>query len=114
MNKGYTLWEAHWALFKEKHGLSEKDMDTGMLVAEGYNNSEIAMKLNVSFETTRSHLKILRKKIGVRNRAEITRSYVEAGLFNPDLKTIYLNEIHSFWILCFFNSFHIEQNQNQE
>lgn len=45
-------------------------------IAQGYTEKEIASKMFVSVHTTHSHYKNIRKKLGARNIADITRIYM--------------------------------------
>lgn len=42
-------------------------------------NKEIAEALAISFDTVRSHLRLVRKTLGARNRTELAAKYVALG-----------------------------------
>ena len=56
--------------------LSKTEYKVTHLVANGYTEKEIASKMFVSTHTTHTHLKTIRKKLGAKNIADITRIYM--------------------------------------
>ncbi|MGY4098229.1 response regulator [Nocardia sp. R16R-3T] len=51
-------------------GLSSRELDVLTLIAEGYNNSEIAKELFIGVSTVKSHINSLFAKLHVRDRAQ--------------------------------------------
>ena len=45
------------------------------LLAEGYNNAEIADELSISLKTVKNHVYLLLKRLGARNRTEVVVYY---------------------------------------
>ncbi len=45
------------------------------LLAEGYNNEEIADELKITYKTTKNHISLLLKRIGARDRTEAVVYY---------------------------------------
>ena len=71
-------------------GLSERESQVLVLVAEGLTNKEIAALLYVSVETVKTHLRQILAKLRLRNRVEATAYVFRTGAFaryrpaNPD------------------------------
>jgi DNA-binding NarL/FixJ family response regulator len=61
-------------------GLTEREIQVLILVAEGEVNKEIACALNLTVETIRSYRKSLMKKLGIHNVAELMRFAISAGV----------------------------------
>jgi DNA-binding NarL/FixJ family response regulator len=53
----------------EVEELTSREFDILELIADGYENHEIAERLVISTETVKSHVRHLRAKLGARNRA---------------------------------------------
>lgn len=62
-------------------GLTERESQVLVLVAEGLTNKEIATTLYVSVETVKTHLRQILAKLEVRNRVEATAFVVRTGAF---------------------------------
>ena len=60
-------------------GLSPREMEVLVLVAQGLTNKEIAGQLSISFETVRNHLRHIYEKLHVRCRTEAVVKYNLAG-----------------------------------
>jgi len=63
-----------------KYGLSDFDLKVLKLVTEGLNNEEISNLTHVARETIKGHLKILFRKLQVKNRTEAAVLAVREGL----------------------------------
>ncbi len=70
-----TDWNASGA-----HGLTEREIDVLLGVAEGLSDKEIAAKLFLAESTVKTHLRSIYQKLGVRNRAQAAAWAVEKGL----------------------------------
>ena len=60
--------------------LSARERETLQLIAEGKANKEIASILNISIKTVAFHRENLKRKLGLRTTAELTRHAIEQGL----------------------------------
>ena len=60
--------------------LSARERQIMALLAGGASNAKIAKTLFVTPNTVRTHLDRIRDKTGARNRAELTRYAIEAGI----------------------------------
>ena len=60
--------------------LSERETEVLKLVAKGYVNKEIALKLSISPGTVGSHIKNLYRKLAVHSRVQVVRAAQERGL----------------------------------
>ncbi len=60
--------------------LSAREIEIVGLLREGYTNKEIAMKLAISPETVKAHIKSATHKTNARNRTEVVVMAIERGL----------------------------------
>jgi len=65
--------------------LTPRELEILRLVARGLTTATIAKRLFRSRKTIEAHRLALGNKLGVRNRVELTRIAIEAGLLNEDL-----------------------------
>lgn len=54
-------------------GLTQREREVAILVAEGLRSREVADRLAIAPQTVKSHLKTIFDKLGVRNRVELSR-----------------------------------------
>ncbi|MEU0832904.1 response regulator transcription factor [Streptomyces sp. NPDC005969] len=64
-------------------GLTPREAEVLVLIAEGLSNREIAHKLHISQATVKSHINNLFAKAGVRDRAQAVRYAYVRGLAHP-------------------------------
>ncbi|MER5205775.1 response regulator transcription factor [Streptomyces sp. NPDC002825] len=64
-------------------GLTERETEVLVLVADGLSNAEIAGRLRISTATVKTHINNLFAKIGVRDRAQAVRYAYQHGLVRP-------------------------------
>ncbi|MGW3594348.1 response regulator transcription factor [Streptomyces sp. NPDC005133] len=64
-------------------GLTPREAEVLVLIAEGLSNPEIARKLHISQATVKSHINNLFAKTGVRDRAQAVRYAYVRGLAHP-------------------------------
>lgn len=60
--------------------LTERECEALTLLAQGKKNSEISTEMGSTINTTGSYIKIIFRKIGVRNRAAAGVAAAKAGL----------------------------------
>ncbi|MBA8821563.1 DNA-binding response regulator [Ochrobactrum sp. P6BS-III] len=65
---------------KKAEGLSSRENDVLVLVAEGSSNREIASTLGISEATVETHRKNIKKKLGIASTAGLTRYAIENRL----------------------------------
>ncbi|GAA5542678.1 MULTISPECIES: response regulator transcription factor [Brucella] len=65
---------------KKAEGLSSRENDVLVLVAEGSSNREIASALGISEATVETHRKNIKKKLGIASTAGLTRYAIENRL----------------------------------
>ena len=58
-------------VYRQGYGLTDREIDTLVLLLAGYNSSDIAEMLGISANTVKTHLKSLYTKMGVHNRREL-------------------------------------------
>ena len=73
LNEGY---------YADKLGLSNREIEVLRLVAEGYSNKEIADKLFVSLNTTKTHLSNIYSKLGVSRRTQAVQKARDIALIS--------------------------------
>jgi two-component system response regulator NreC len=64
--------------------LSKREHDVLVLLAQGYTNNDIAVRMNVSVKTIDTYRARLSTKLGLRSRPEIVRYALEMGLLTPE------------------------------
>ncbi|KUN33132.1 LuxR family transcriptional regulator [Streptomyces longwoodensis] len=64
-------------------GLTAREAEVLVLIAEGLSNHEIAQKLHVSTATVKTHINNLFAKIGIKDRAQSVRYAYGKGLVRP-------------------------------
>ncbi|MFF9570353.1 response regulator [Streptomyces sp. NPDC014685] len=64
-------------------GLTPRELEVLILIAEGLSNTEIARQLHISQATVKSHINNLFAKAGVRDRAQAVRYAYVRGLAQP-------------------------------
>ena len=62
-----------------KQGLTEREADVAVLIAFAKSNKEIAIALNIAYNTVRNHVANVYIKTGMHNRFELAR-YANAGV----------------------------------
>lgn len=67
-------------------GLTAREAEVLVLIAEGLSNHEIAQKLHVSTATVKTHINNLFAKIGIKDRAQAVRYAYGKGLVRPPAK----------------------------
>jgi len=63
--------------------LTERENQVLKLVAEGQSSQEIADTLVISIKTVEKHRASLLAKLGMRDRTQLTRYAIRAGLIEP-------------------------------
>lgn len=67
---------------KEEYKLTNRELDVLIYVTQGYSNSEIANKLNVSVHTIKSYISSLLKKFCVKERVSLAVKTTKYCLLN--------------------------------
>jgi DNA-binding NarL/FixJ family response regulator len=60
--------------------LTERELEVLKLVAEGFTNRQIALKLNISIKTVQTHRANLMDKLNLHDRTELVRYAIRRGL----------------------------------
>jgi DNA-binding NarL/FixJ family response regulator len=63
--------------------LTEREDEVVKLIAEGHSSKEIAEQLVISVKTVERHRANILAKLGMRDRTELTRYAIRAGLNEP-------------------------------
>ena len=70
---------------KMKNILTERERNVLFYVAQGFINSEIAERLNISVHTVKAHLEAIYEKFGVKNRVQAAMKATALGLIDTSL-----------------------------
>ncbi len=65
---------------QESLGLSERELEVLQELADGYSNKEIALRLNVSPNTIKTHVARLFEKLGAKRRTDAINRARELGI----------------------------------
>ena len=68
---------------RDDAALSPRQREVLTLVAEGLSSAQIAEALGISIETTRTHIKNIRKQLGAPTAAHAVAIAMERGLIHP-------------------------------
>lgn len=71
------------AWLRHVHGLSRRQAEVALLVAEGFADKEVARRLGIGFTTARTHLKEGLARLGCLNRKELIR-FIARSRVDPD------------------------------
>lgn len=63
--------------------LTPREDEVLKLIAEGHSTKEIARILNISAKTVEKHRASILARLGMRDRTELTRYAIRAGLIEP-------------------------------
>jgi DNA-binding NarL/FixJ family response regulator len=63
--------------------LTPREDEILKLIAEGYSSKSIADSLTISLKTVEHHRANILRKLGMRDRTELTRYAIRAGLIEP-------------------------------
>ena len=64
-------------------GLTTREMEVLLLIAEGISNHEISRRLHVSTATVKTHINNMFAKLGIKDRAQAVRYAYRKGLVRP-------------------------------
>ncbi|MEI7490179.1 MAG: response regulator transcription factor [Bacteroidota bacterium] len=67
---------------KPAYNLSSRELEILRLYAEGFNNKEIGVKLNISVRTVETHKNHIMKKLGIRSPVEMVKFAIRNKLIN--------------------------------
>jgi DNA-binding CsgD family transcriptional regulator len=71
---------------KNPRSLTPRELEILAEVARGRSNSQIAMKMFISIETVRTHLRHVMEKLGAHGRAHAVAIAYHTGIFLPAQK----------------------------
>ncbi|MFF0835156.1 MULTISPECIES: response regulator [unclassified Streptomyces] len=74
------------AVTEAPDGLTAREAEVLVLIAEGLSNQEIARRLHVSTATVKTHINNLFAKTGIKDRAQAVRYAYAKGLVRPPVK----------------------------
>lgn len=68
---------------REKLGLSKRELEVLQLLTQGFSNQEIADKLFVSLNTSKTHISNIYQKLNVKRRTQAIQKARDYALINP-------------------------------
>jgi len=74
----YSTTERDWPLRSD--GLSERESEILVLIAEGHTNVEIAAALHLSPNSIKTHIRSAYRKLGVERRAQAVKRVLDVGV----------------------------------
>lgn len=77
MDQQYNLHAGAYTGINELNGREKKIIQ---LMAQGFDNKEIAKELYVAEQTIKNYVSIIYSKLGVRDRVQVSRLVIESGL----------------------------------
>ena len=80
--RNYLEWASEGDNIPAK-AITDREEEILKLVAEGHSSKQIADMLFISFKTVERHRANLLQKLGLRDRLELTRYAIRAGLIEP-------------------------------
>ena len=66
-----------WSYIKKRYRISERELEISMLVCHGFNNREIARKLQIEEATAKTHTRNLYRKVNVKNKISLLLKFME-------------------------------------
>lgn len=78
------LWKKRCRAVCEQHGLSERQYEVLMLVAQGRNAKYIEQALTISLSTAQTHIRNIYRKTGVHSRQELLNLIEDTKLYGED------------------------------
>ncbi|WP_139652459.1 helix-turn-helix transcriptional regulator [Raoultibacter phocaeensis] len=78
------LWKKRCRAVSEQHGLSERQYEVLMLVAQGRNAKYIEQTLTISLSTAQTHIRNIYRKTGVHSRQELLNLIENTKLYGED------------------------------
>jgi DNA-binding NarL/FixJ family response regulator len=76
-------------------GLSERESEVVILIAEGYTNAEIATALHLSINSVKTHVRSAYRKLAVQRRSQAVRKVMDLGLARRSVDRARWNELRS-------------------
>lgn len=76
-------------------GLSERESEVVILIAEGYSNAEIAEALYLSVNSVKTHIRSAYRKLAVERRSQAVRKVMDLGLARRAVDRARWNELRS-------------------
>jgi len=82
------LNDTHWLHIQNRYQLSPRELQVAQLVCRGFNNEEIANRLDIRHGTVKTHLRNIYRRIRVKNKITLLLKFVsEAAKFSKTSQT---------------------------
>ncbi len=81
----HTPAERDWPGHRE--GLSEREAEILILIAEGLSNADIVDSLHISLNSVKTHVRNAYRKLGVETRAQAVRAVLDRGMIRPSIRS---------------------------
>ena len=77
----------YWMTAKKRLGLSNREIQVGVLLTKGLSTVEIAEKLGCGTGTVRSHIKTIKQRMAVSSRVQVVVKLILAtGILTEDIE----------------------------
>jgi len=84
---GRLFRSKYWATAKKRTGLSNREIQVGILLAKGLATEEIADSLGIGSGTVRNHIKNIKQRIAVSTRVQVVVKLILAtGILTEDVE----------------------------
>ena len=69
--------ENHWSYIMKRYNMSPREVEIADLVCQGYNNKRISKKLKIEYETVKTHLRNIFRKVRVKSRLILLLKFID-------------------------------------
>lgn len=74
---GVLLDEKKWNFLRKRYHMTPRELQVAILVCRGFNNSEIAERLNIRHGTVKTHLRNIYRRTRVKSKITLLLRFVE-------------------------------------
>jgi DNA-binding NarL/FixJ family response regulator len=78
------LSDRQWSYLQKRFHITNREIEVANLICRGFNNLEVAEKLNITPGTAKTHLRNLYKRVRVNSKIELLLRFVEDARIMED------------------------------